>query len=174
MFFSVEDKVASGFKAAKNCFTLLFDGNASGDYKIKLLMVYCPENPGALKGYLKWFCLFYGNLIRNPGLQQVPVYVPFAILLLLLHNALGHLPRISVTDEDINVTFQHPNITFLLCCLRPVAYYYVVLLYSYNCQHNKFIINQYYCIDIHLLCTFSMSNTFHEYCLMMIQLDRNM
>jgi hypothetical protein len=127
MLFSVSDKVASGFKATKNCVTLLFDGNASGDYKIKLLMIYYPENCRALKGYLKWICLFYGNLIRNLGLQQVSVYVPFTILL-LLHNALGHLPRISVTDEEINVMLQHPNITFLLYCLHPVAYCYIVLL----------------------------------------------
>lgn len=38
-----------GFKAAKDRLTLLFGGNASGDMKLKPLLVYLSENPKALK-----------------------------------------------------------------------------------------------------------------------------
>jgi hypothetical protein len=52
-FVSVQEKVAPGFKASKDLCTLLLGGNASGDYKIKPLMVYYSENPRALKSYSK-------------------------------------------------------------------------------------------------------------------------
>jgi hypothetical protein len=53
MFVSVQEKVAPGFKASKDRCMLLLVGNASGDYKIKPLMVYQSENPRVLKGYSK-------------------------------------------------------------------------------------------------------------------------
>jgi hypothetical protein len=52
-FVSVEEKVALGFKACKDCCTLLLGANASGDNEIKLLMVYQSGNSSALKGYSK-------------------------------------------------------------------------------------------------------------------------
>jgi hypothetical protein len=51
-FISVQQKVASGFKDTKDHCTLLFGGNAFGDYK-RPLIVHHSENPQALKGNSK-------------------------------------------------------------------------------------------------------------------------
>lgn len=52
-FLFQEEKVAPGFKAAKDRLTLALGCNASGDVKLKPLLVYRSENPRALKGVLK-------------------------------------------------------------------------------------------------------------------------
>ena len=47
-YISKEEKLVPGYKAAKDMLTLLFGGNASGDMKLKPLLVYHSENPRAL------------------------------------------------------------------------------------------------------------------------------
>ena len=52
-FLSVEERAEPGFKSSKDRLMLLLGGNAAGDFKLKLLLVYHSENPKALKGYSK-------------------------------------------------------------------------------------------------------------------------
>ena len=44
-----DEKLMPGYKATKDRLTLLFGGNASGNMKLKPLIIYCPENPRILK-----------------------------------------------------------------------------------------------------------------------------
>lgn len=44
-----------GFKASKDRLTLLLGGNMSGDFELKLVLVYCAQNPRALKKVTKSF-----------------------------------------------------------------------------------------------------------------------
>ncbi|XP_066957901.1 tigger transposable element-derived protein 1-like [Macrobrachium rosenbergii] len=52
-FLSKEEKSAPGHKVGKERLTLLFGANASGDLKLKPLLVYLAENPRAFKGIFK-------------------------------------------------------------------------------------------------------------------------
>ena len=48
-----DEKLMPGYKAAKDRLTLLFGGNASGNMKLKPLIIYRPENPRTLKNIAK-------------------------------------------------------------------------------------------------------------------------
>ena len=48
-YIGTDEKLMPGYKAAKDRLTLLFGGNASGNMKLKPLIIYCPENPRTLK-----------------------------------------------------------------------------------------------------------------------------
>jgi hypothetical protein len=106
---------------------LLLGGNASGDYKIKPLMVYHSQNPRALKGYFKeglpvvwrsnkkaWITAsLFESYFASELHHELKVYcervkVPFKILL-LLDNAPGHPPYLSDIDENIHVMFLPPT-----------------------------------------------------------------
>ena len=52
-YISKEEKVMPACKAAKARLTLLFGGSASGDMKLKLLLVYHSENSRTLKNLAK-------------------------------------------------------------------------------------------------------------------------
>jgi hypothetical protein len=52
-FINQEEKHVSGFKAAKDRFTLLLGGNTSGDFSLKPMLIYHSMTPQAMKGYSK-------------------------------------------------------------------------------------------------------------------------
>ena len=50
-FIAREEKSVTGFKASKDRLTLLLGANITGDFKLKLLLIYHFESPTALKNY---------------------------------------------------------------------------------------------------------------------------
>ena len=50
-YIAVTERQFSGYKVSKDRYTLLVGGNALGDLKLKLLLIYHSENPRAFKGY---------------------------------------------------------------------------------------------------------------------------
>ena len=131
-YISKEEASAPGHKAAKNRITLLLGGNASGDYKLKPLLVNQFENPRPLKGIAKsslpvhwaantraWVTLVvFEDWFNNHFVPEVKNYLaskglPFKVLL-LLDNAPGHPTHLNDINENVKVEYLPPNTTSLL------------------------------------------------------------
>ncbi|XP_039605684.1 tigger transposable element-derived protein 1-like [Polypterus senegalus] len=127
-----EEKTALGHKAGKERLTLLFGGNAAGDFKLKPLLVYQAENPRALKGIWKgqlpvvwrsnkkawvtlqifeeWFSSHFVPAVKD---YCVSKGLPFKVLLVLDH-APGHPAHLSDFNHNVKVVYLPPNTTALL------------------------------------------------------------
>lgn len=132
-FISKEERQASGFKAAKDRLTLLLGGNATGDFKLKPLLVYHSETPRAMRGtdktslpvvwrsnrkawvtreiFQEWysnsFCPSVKSYCDRNGLEPK--------VILLLDNAPGHPTSLDTPrDLKVYVKFLPPNTTSIL------------------------------------------------------------
>ncbi|KAM4688516.1 tigger transposable element-derived protein 1-like [Discoglossus pictus] len=131
-YISKEEKSSPGHKAAKDRLTLLLGGNASGDFKLKPLLVYHCENPRALRRKIKaalpviwksnlraWVTLaVFTDWFLNCFIPAVEHYcsekkIPFKILL-LLDNAPGHPTSLDDLHPNVKVVFLPLNTTSLL------------------------------------------------------------
>lgn len=124
---SYDEERAKGHKASKDRLTLLLGGNAEGDVKLKPLLVYCSENPRALKGINKnslpviwrsnrsarvtqqvfldyvqnYFCPFVEKYCRENNLDNKA--------LLIIDSAPGHPGTVADYSSNVQVVFLPPN-----------------------------------------------------------------
>ncbi|XP_070592937.1 tigger transposable element-derived protein 1-like [Erythrolamprus reginae] len=129
-FITAEEKSLPGHKPMKDRLTLALCANASGDCKVKPLLVYHSENPRAFKThkilkerlhvlwrsnarawvtrqfFVDWVNLAFGPTVKEYLLSnELPLQA-----LLLLNNAPGHPPALQ---EDILEEFQFVKVVFL-------------------------------------------------------------
>ncbi|GFQ96885.1 tigger transposable element-derived protein 1 [Trichonephila clavata] len=134
LFYPHEEKRAPGFKAAKECSTLLLGGDARGDFKLTPLLVYHSKNPKAMKGIFKstlpviwesnkklWINMkIFQNWFTEYFCQSVICYCKIKKLesraLLLIDNALSHPTNISdlITCIPVELVFLLPNTNALI------------------------------------------------------------
>lgn len=123
------EKVASGFKAAKERITLLFCSNASGDHLLKPLLINRSQRPRAMKGMdfkhlpVHWMAnskawvttAVFKEWFEEMFIPEVQEYLEgkgqeFRVLL-LLDNAPGHPP---IEHPNVKVIFLPPNTTSII------------------------------------------------------------
>lgn len=131
-FLSKTERSAPGFKAAKDRVSLLLCANASGDFKIKPMMIYRSLNPRALKGknknqlpvfwrankkswvtgvlFQEWFNECFINEVKNYLASQ---NLDFKVLL-TIDNAPGHPSTLVGAHPNVEVIFLPPNTTSLI------------------------------------------------------------
>lgn len=133
-FITQEERRAPGFKAAKDRLTLLLGANASGDFKLKPLLVYHSENPRAMKGFSKsnlpviwkssrkaWVTMsLFNDWFVNDFCTSVQRYCVQNNLeqkaLLLIDNAPSHSKNLSAlqTCIPVKIMFLPPNTTSIV------------------------------------------------------------
>ncbi len=131
-YIAKEESSMPGFKVAKDRLTLLLGGNASGDCKLKPMLVHRAENPRALKGLVKatlpviwkankkaWVTAsLFEDWFSNHFVPEVKKYcedkdIPFHVLL-LVDNAPGHPSSLQHNHPNVRFIFLPPNTTSLL------------------------------------------------------------
>ncbi|XP_036338616.1 jerky protein homolog-like [Rhagoletis pomonella] len=123
------EKTAPGRKIGKERITLLVCCNASGEHKLKLLMIGKAKNPRVFKQVKlpleyanstnAWMTeMIFRNWFKNSFVVQVRKHLKEKNLpvkaLLLLDNATCHPLSLASSEEDICVMFLPPNCTALV------------------------------------------------------------
>ena len=116
-----------GYKVAKDRLTLLFGGNATGDCKLKPLLIYRSLNPRAFKGFSQhalpvfwrsnkkaWMTkTMFEDWFKNCFLPDVEKYLKSVNLdfkvLLILDNAPGHPTALGDLCDKVKIIFLPPN-----------------------------------------------------------------
>lgn len=151
-YISQEEKHAPGFKAAKDRVTLLVGGNASGDYKMKPLLVHRSANPRALKGYSKAHLpvIYTSNkkawitsalFTQWLSVHAIPEWREYCAkqnlefkILLVIDNAPAHPSNINdLGNKNIKVVFLPPNTTALL---QPMDQGAIAAFKAYYLRHT--------------------------------------
>lgn len=120
-FIIINEIQFSGYKAVKGRLTLLVGGNASGNFKLKHIMIYLSENSRALKGYPKMFLsvnwtsnkkTWVTSYVFENWSKVCPVVKEYCSennlenrVLLLLGNAPGHANTLNEVDYHVKVFF---------------------------------------------------------------------
>ncbi|XP_057575413.1 tigger transposable element-derived protein 1-like isoform X2 [Hippopotamus amphibius kiboko] len=150
-YISKEEKLTPGYKAAKDRLTLLFGGNASGDMKLKPLLVYHSENPRALKNIAKgslpvvwksnpraWVTQaifqdwFFHHFIPEVEKYCLEKDIPFNVLL-LLDSAPGHPPFMDDFHPSVKVVHLPPDTTSLI---QPMDQGVIATFKKYYLRHT--------------------------------------
>ena len=123
---------APGYKAAKDRFTLLLCANASGNYRMKPLMIYHSENPRALKNQVKsalpvkWKSNKKGWMTgevfeqwwTESVIPDIKEYCRKENLsekaLIIVDNASSHPHHVNLLHEGIQIYFLPPNTTSII------------------------------------------------------------
>uniref|UniRef100_UPI00358E44AC tigger transposable element-derived protein 1-like n=1 Tax=Myxine glutinosa TaxID=7769 RepID=UPI00358E44AC len=150
-FLSKQERCAPGFKAAKDCVTLLLCGNAAGDFLVKPMLIYRALNPRALKGKNKsqlpvfWranrkvrvTAAMFLDWLNNCFVDEVEKYLGSKDLafkvLLILDNAPGHPESLQFAHPNVEVVFLPPNTSSLL---QPMDQDLIATFKSYYIRHT--------------------------------------
>jgi hypothetical protein len=134
-YIACEESSAPGFKVVNDRLALLLGGNASGNFKLKPMLVYHSETPLVMKGMVEtrppvfwrsnkkaWvtqtiFCewhtsYFFPEVAKLCAANGLPLKV-----MLVLDNAPGHLANLQEFHNDhleVEVVYLPPNTTSLL------------------------------------------------------------
>lgn len=160
-FLSKSERTAPGFKVAKDRVSLLLCANASGDCKIKPMMIYRSQNPRALKGKNKeqlpifwranskaWVTsALFQDWFQSCFINEVKTYLASQNLafkvLLLIDNAPGHPSSLIGISPNVEVVFLPPNTTSLI---QPLDQGVIAAFKAYYTRHSfKRILNSIEC-----------------------------
>ena len=124
----------AGIKIQKDRCTILFGGNASGDYKLKPFLIHKAKNPRCFTknkivtsqlpvhyrfNKTAWMSkLLFKDWFENCFIPNVKNYckrknIAYKILL-VLDNATGHGKELANVDENVKIVFLPPNTTSLI------------------------------------------------------------
>ncbi|CAG9806890.1 unnamed protein product [Chironomus riparius] len=154
-YIAQQSKSAAGHKVSKERLTLLLGANASGEFKLKPLLIYTSENPRAFKNVDKsklgvywrsnkkaWMTsVIFTNWVKTCLVKELKNYslkkgMPFKFLI-LIDNAPGHanIEILNQISDGIKFMFLPPNTTSLIQpmdqgCISTFKSYYLKKSYQ--------------------------------------------